>query len=67
MVDAAVSKTVGSYVPCEFDSHLRHHFMDAMGPAMSAAPAGDVDTGERARVSRSVIFLPLICAERECE
>ena len=24
MVDAAVSKTVGSYIPCRFDSDLRH-------------------------------------------
>ena len=67
-VDAAVSKTVGSYIPCEFDSHLRHHVLGAMGAArLDAAGVGGGCLSERAGNRRLVIFEALVCAECECE
>ena len=36
-VDAAVSKTVGSYIPCRFESGLRHHETIEMTRSMSVA------------------------------
>ena len=52
-VDAAVSKTVGSYIPCEFDSHLRHHVLGAMGGSAGCG-WGRVRTSFRTRGESSI-------------